>query len=77
MTEYFSKLLNTPPPNEKPDIQESAEDLDIDTGPPKKEETVVAVQSLKTSKAPGHDNLNGELFKAESKVLVATLQSLI
>lgn len=32
--EYFSEVLNRPPPTSKADIQEAEHDLDINTAPP-------------------------------------------
>ena len=32
--EYFSEILNRPPPETEPDITVAVEDLEIDTSPP-------------------------------------------
>ena len=74
--EHFKEVLNTPPPEEEPDIPEAEEDLDVDTGPPKKEEIIAAIKSLQNHKAPGKDRLNAELFKADAVTTANILQSL-
>ena len=74
--EHFKKILNRPPPEEDADIPEAANDLNINTAVPKKEEIVKAIKSLKSGKAPGHDNLNTELFKADPELAATTLQPL-
>ncbi|XP_068708165.1 uncharacterized protein [Montipora foliosa] len=39
--EYFKEALNRPAPEEEPDILEAREDPSVDTGPPKKGETIL------------------------------------
>ena len=63
--EHFSQVLNRPPPTAEADIQEAEHDLDVNTAPLEKEEIISAIKSLKNRKAPGQDNLNAELFKAD------------
>ena len=50
------------------------DNLDINTAVQEKEEIFKAIQSLKNGKAQGHDNLNAELFKADSDLAATTLQ---
>ena len=45
--EHFNEVLNRTPPEEEPVIPEVEEDLSVDTGPPKKEEIIAAINSLK------------------------------
>ena len=45
--EHFNEVLNRPPPEQEPVIPEAEEDLSVDTGPPKKEEIIAAINSLK------------------------------
>ena len=46
-------------------MQEAATDLDVNTNPPSRQEIISAITVLKNGKAPGLDNLNAELFKAD------------
>ncbi|XP_073670211.1 uncharacterized protein [Paramisgurnus dabryanus] len=71
--EHFSEVLNRPPPTSKADIKEAEHDLDINTAPPEKEEIVATIMSLKNRKAPGHDKLNAELFKADPELAAKML----
>ena len=41
--EHFKEVLNRPAPEVEPDIPEAEEDLSVDTGPPKKEEIIAAI----------------------------------
>ena len=70
--EHFSEILNRPPPADQADIQMAVIYLDVNTAPPEK----VAVKSLKNGKAPGEDNLNAELFKADPEFTAEVLQPL-
>ena len=44
--EHFKEVLNRPPPEEEPDIPKAEENLDVDTGPPKKEEIIAAIKAV-------------------------------
>ena len=46
-TEYFSEILNRPPPKTEPEIPVAVEDLEIETSPPSKEEIINAIRALK------------------------------
>ncbi|KAI4896154.1 hypothetical protein NFI96_009623 [Prochilodus magdalenae] len=74
--EHFREVLNRPPPSEEADIQEAIEDLDVNIAPPEKQEIITATKSLKNRKAPGQDNLNAELFKADPELATNILQPL-
>ena len=75
-TEHSREHLNRLPPEEDANITEAADDLDINTSVPEKEETIKAIKFLKNGKAPGHDNLNAELFKADPELAATFLQPL-
>ena len=74
--EHFMDVLNRPPPTVEADIQEAETDLDVNTDPPNKQEIIAAIKTLKNSKAPGQDNLNAELFKADPELSARILQPL-
>ena len=67
--EYFSEILNRPPPETEPDIPVAVEALEIETPTPSKEEIINVIKALKNNKAPGPDNLNAELFKTDSAIV--------
>ena len=48
--------------------------LDVSTAPPKKEEIMAAIRSLKNGKAQLQENLNAELFKAEPEFAAQVVQ---
>ena len=50
--EYFQDILNRPPPDSIPDIEETNEDLNINCGRISKEEIKRAIKKLKLGKAP-------------------------
>lgn len=60
--------MNRAPTIIKANTQQAEDDLDISTEPPTKEEIVTAIRSLKSGKAPGQDELNAELFKADPEL---------
>ncbi len=66
--EHFKEVLNRPEPTETPTLNVTfGEMMDIHLEPPTKDEITKAILKLKNNKAPGIDNLNGELFKADIK----------
>ncbi|XP_066019745.1 uncharacterized protein [Pocillopora verrucosa] len=76
-TKHFRELLDRPPPpTVVPNIQEAATDLDISTDVPTRRKIIQAINSLKNGKAPGHDNLNAELFKADPELAATMLTPL-
>ena len=74
--EHFKEVLDRPALEEEPDIPEAEEDLSVCTGPPKKEEIIAAINSLRNHKAPGKDRLIAELFKAAAVTTANILQTL-
>ena len=74
--EHFSEVLSRPPPTIEAKVQDPDTDLDVSTAPPEKEETMPAIRSPKTGKAPGQDSLNADLFKVEPEVAAQVLQLL-
>lgn len=75
-SEHFQELLNRPEPDVTAEIEEANEDLAINIDPPTIREIVMAIKTLKNNKAPGGDNLNAELFKAEPEAAASILQPL-
>ena len=74
--EHFQEVLNRPSPEEVADIPEAAEDLEINTDQPTKEEIIAAIKTLKNGKSPGQDNLDAELFKTDPELAATILQPL-
>ena len=62
--EYFQDILNRPPPDSIPDIEETDEDLNINCGRISKEEIKRAIKKLKLGKTPGIDNIPSDVLKA-------------
>ena len=60
-------------------MQHAENYLEIGIEPPTKEEIVSVIKSLKDGNAPGQDNLNAELFKADpdlaSELLITTIKN--
>ncbi|XP_076090000.1 uncharacterized protein LOC143062030 [Mytilus galloprovincialis] len=67
--EHFQEVLNRKEPENtvSTDITETPLELDIDLYVPTKLEIQRALKSLRNRKAPGIDQLNAELFKADAK----------
>ena len=59
-----------------PNIQGAVTDLDISTDVPTRREIIQAINTLKNGKAPGHNNLNAELFKADPELAATMLTPL-
>ena len=75
-TEHFKEVLNRPPPVDTANIPEAEKDLNIDVTPPRKEEIVAAIKTLRSGKSPGQDDLTAELFKTDPSVSANILQPL-
>ena len=71
--EHFQEILNKDPPGDLAGFQDAAEDLDICTDPPTKQEVLQAIKSLKNGKAPGTDLLNAKLFKCDPELAAEIL----
>ena len=74
---HFKEVFGRPALEEEPEIPETEEDVSVCTGPPKKEEIIAAINSLRNHKAPGKDRLNAELFKAAAVTTANILQTLL
>ena len=66
--QYFSELLNRPPPPEVRSIQEASGELNVNCGRPSKVEIVSSIKMLKAGKAAGPDNIPPEAPKADPNV---------
>ena len=75
--EYFQDILNRPPPDSIPDIEETTEDLNINCGRISKEEIKRAIKKLKLGKAPGIDNIPSDVLKADIGATTDVLYSLL
>jgi hypothetical protein len=77
--EHFSELLNAGEERrQRAQSRTSYERNDgVEVEAPTKQEVVAAISKLKNNKAPGDDNLSGELFKAGGAGLIETLHQLI
>ena len=75
--EHFTEVRDRPPTTTEAEVQDPDTDLDVSTAPPEKEEFMAAIRYLKNGKAPGHDSLNADLFKAEPEFAVQVLQPLL
>ena len=75
--EHFEEILNRPPPPVPPDIPPATEPLEVNTGPPTKQETMKAIKSLKTGKAPGPDGIPPEALKADIQTSTDMLHPLL
>ena len=64
-TEHFKEILNRPPLTQEGNIPSAASNLNINLEPPSTLEINLAIKFLKNNKAPGHENLNAEIFKAD------------
>ena len=75
--EYFQDILNRPPPDSIPDIEETNEDLNINCGRISKEEIKRAIKKLKLGKAPGIDNIPYDVLKADIGATTDVLYSVL
>ena len=77
MTEHFREILNRPPPEDAADIPEAADDLNINTKVPEKEEIMNAMKSLKNGKALQDTTTSTQSSsKADPEVAATILQPL-
>ena len=63
--DHFEELLNRPAPSNPTDISRASEVLDVNCERPDREEIRKAISPLKTSKAPGPDEIPAEEIKAD------------
>ena len=75
--EHFSAVLNRPPPVVEADVPTNTPILDINTAPPDKDEIKKAINSLKTGKAAGPDDIPPEALKATNDISSAMMENLL
>ncbi|XP_076315038.1 uncharacterized protein LOC143227481 [Tachypleus tridentatus] len=75
--EHFKETLNRPAPSVPPNIPPPTELLDINTGPPTKNEITKAIKSLKSGKAAGPDGIPPEALKADIRTSTDMLHPLL
>ena len=75
--EHFEEILNRPPPPAPPDIPPATKPLEVNTGPPTKQETIKAIKSLKAGKAAGPDGIPPEALKADIQTSTDMLHPLL
>ena len=63
--EHFKEVLNRPEPNTVFEGIQQQNDLNINFGPPSKDELTKAIKSRKSGKASGIDGIQAELLKAD------------
>ena len=73
---HFEELLNTPAPQNQPDIQPAETDLPIDCNKPTREEIKKAIAHMKNGKVAGSDGIPAEALKADVNTSVEMLYSL-
>ena len=74
--EHFEELLNRPAPEEPPDIEPAANDLDINCDVPTREEIARAISKLNNGKAAGPDYIPAEALKVDIGLSVEILHQL-
>jgi hypothetical protein len=74
--EHFEEVLNRPEPLTPASVEEPSENLKVNIEPPTIDEIKEAIKHLKNGKAPGPDNLNAELFKADPDTAAEALHPL-
>ena len=74
--EHFQDVLNREPPEEEADIEEGAA-LPVNTNNITEEEVKKAIKQLKSGKAPGSDNIQAEVLKADINITAKMLHPLI
>ena len=75
--EHFEEILNRPPPPAPPNIPPATQPLEVNIGPPTKQETMKAIKSLKAGKAAGPDGIPPEALKADIKTSTDMLHPLL
>lgn len=63
--EHFSELLNTPGPEDPPDIPPAETELSINCAKPSRQEIRKAIQAMKNGKAAGTDSVPAEALKVD------------
>ena len=76
-TEHSREILNWPPPTQEGSISPAALDLNISFDPPSTFKIILTTKYLKNNKAPGYDNLNAEIFKADPILAANIFQPLL
>ena len=75
--EHFGEVLNRPDQIEPAEIlTEGAVEIEIETGPPTKDEIRRALKEMKNGKAPGVDNITAEILKTDTETTVKELYAL-
>ena len=75
--EYFQEIVNRPPPDSIPDIEEATEDLNISCGRISKEEIKRALNKLNLCSAPGINNIPSDVLKADISAATDVLYNLL
>ena len=75
--EHFEEVLNRPPPDTPPDIEEAIRDLNINCERISKEEIKRAIKKLKLGRAPGKDNIPPDALKADISATADILHGLL
>ena len=74
---HFQEIVNRPPPDSIPDIEEATEDLNINCGRMSKEEIKRALKKLKLGKAPGINSIPSDVLKADISAATDVLYNLL
>jgi hypothetical protein len=74
--EHFQEVLNGPSPQDPPDLK-PGEPLNINTGKITRQEILNAINSLKSGKASGPDNIPAEALKQGGEEVVNRLHKLL
>lgn len=73
---HFRDVLNHPQPVEPAHPQPVQDPLNIDISPPRANEIMEAIQSMKNRKAPGADCIHAEMLKATPTTITTALADL-
>ena len=74
--EHFRELLNRPTPDSPPDIPSAETELPISCDKPSKTEIKKAIVTLRSGKAAGPNEIQGEAIKGDIETAVSMLYSL-